>query len=303
MTRHSPVVRIALFILAAQLIGCAAVQPFPHTGRAGDTITLALGSAEDVTAGNTTVTYTPDADPSGPVDLTPGITAVFNLYPDPKSRVWHDVGYVQALRGMSGHDVWVTVMALDLPPGIPPGTGMITVDSAGVFPVGFTSINEVAIDFEVLPGAGSANPLRYATLNQNIRNGDLSELTALPHALFRPDLTGLSGSLFGAVEVVVDAQIVNGTGTPAPDNQVALVSEFQNNGYTRRYVHQSWSRTNDALTVNLVAPNGMGPERARFAIVALPGAAFTGPPVVVSTRFFDLDGNEVPGPVFDVSLK
>jgi len=295
--------RVLLLLISTALVGCAATQPFPNAARAGDTITLAVGSADDVTPENTTVTFYSDSDPGTPVDLTPGIRSIFNLYPDPKSDAWTDTGFVEALKGGTRHDSWITIIALDLPAIIPEGQGTISIDSGGTFHPFLPSVNDFDLTFEILPGAGASNPLEYATQYGVTETGDLSRLEAQPHVLFKPDVTGLTGVVYGAMEFVLDVPIADVFGDPAPDNKVYVVSEFRKEAYTNRFAHISWVREGSSMQVNMVAPNGMAPMRARFSIVGLPVTSFQYTPGIISSRFFDLDGNEITGPPMSVTFR
>jgi len=81
----------ALVVIAVVWLtyGCVALQPFPTAARAGDTITLAVGSADGMTDSNTTVEFfAPGVDPDiGPGTLIP-IRSVIKLLPDKASHLW-----------------------------------------------------------------------------------------------------------------------------------------------------------------------------------------------------------------------
>ena len=62
--------------LVILLAGCVATQPFPYAVRAGDTITLAIGSYDGVNKNNLSITYYPD--PGSLPSETPVFTMLFS---------------------------------------------------------------------------------------------------------------------------------------------------------------------------------------------------------------------------------
>ena len=59
---------IGTIAVAMMLSGCVAYNSLPVAARAGDTITVAIGSADGATTSNTTATYFPDTGGSVPPD-------------------------------------------------------------------------------------------------------------------------------------------------------------------------------------------------------------------------------------------
>ena len=96
MTNYQPITSslsylnpVCVIIALAVLNGCVALQPFPMAGQAGDTITLAVGSADGMNSSNTTVEFfpfgtNPNTDPGIPVP----VREIVKMYPDKTSHAW-----------------------------------------------------------------------------------------------------------------------------------------------------------------------------------------------------------------------
>ena len=152
-----------------------------------------------------------------------------------------------------------------------------------------------------MPETGEPFPQRYAG-PEDLGNsytpglGNYSKLEPLPQVQVRPDPNETSWPQYGAVEVRLNIQFVSQTGGPVLHNFfVVVVTEDLNDTYGA-YVQSYWSRNGDNLTVNFVGPNGMFHQQTRFAVLARTGQ-ITGTPTLTSVTYYDLDGNEVAGPV------
>lgn len=155
-----------LFLAAIALGGCTATNTFSTAARAGDTVALAVGWNVPVNMNNITAQFT---DASGaPFSYAlgdPGFRAVAQLYPDPVSQVvvgtmtnQNPNGEMQAAVGYFLNQItqndpdWnQTVVYLDLPQGMAPGTAQITL--AG--PNG--NLTAYPLKVNVLPGTGVSN--------------------------------------------------------------------------------------------------------------------------------------------------
>ena len=60
---------IAASTTVAILVGCTAVSTHPLAARPGDTVTLAVGTPEDMTTANTTVYFTPNGGNQFALDM------------------------------------------------------------------------------------------------------------------------------------------------------------------------------------------------------------------------------------------
>jgi hypothetical protein len=284
----------AVFILQA----CTTLQTFPHAARAGDTISIAVGSAVGMTkdSSNTTAVYVADSGGTYPVT----IRSVFNLYPDKKSALYQSNSQTLNIIASANHEAWQTVMVIDLPSDIPVGTGSIHITSVATYPSVTSHINDMAIGLQIIPGSGESNPFTYEFGTGSSLPGKLSLLEPLPHALITPPV---NGSYYGAIQM----KLTLSTSAPNPLTEADLRVEFDDmtpGTVSNRNV--SWSINNNELTVMLISPGGgLQAVESRFSVIPYPKFNFTSVPTITSVQFFDVDGQLVTGPVasdFSVAL-
>lgn len=148
-------------LLAIFLSGCAGVRTFPNAVRAGDTAALAAGWKSDFARDNITVSITDSAGTT--TTLPPGdpaVRAVINFYPDPVSSIVvadragvELTPYARTYADMINNnftgrdrDWWQTVVFVDLPATLAPGTAEISISNTA----GETAYSTV----DVISGAG-----------------------------------------------------------------------------------------------------------------------------------------------------
>ncbi len=285
-----------LFVSAITLFlgGCISAQSFPHRARAGDTVTISLGSGQFVTRNNTTVVYTPDNDPANPVDLTGDVLAIFRLYPDKISQVSLDSA-ATGIPFIAYHEPWVSIATINLPLGMPEGTGTLQATTTAAYPAGTGSVNAVTMALEILPGVGAPFPMQYNY--GGLRTGDVTDLEPVPHIIVYP---GSIWSTYGAASYVLTVPIRKADGTPVLDQSIEVIAEDLRMPSTQSQVQLSWYRAGDTLTINFVSPTGMSGKELRCTI-ALHGSGganpnqFSAPPSVNSVAYYDIDGNPVAG--------
>lgn len=155
---------LILILIGLGLGGCVGTQTFTTAARSGETVTLAVGWQKALARQNMTITFTPAG--GAPVTYLPNdarVRSVFNLYPDPASKlvVGTQTGQTlgtDALRTGNGinnnmtggdRDWWQSMVMLDLPT-LPTGLTTIQInDSLGA------AISPISI--EILPGASPGN--------------------------------------------------------------------------------------------------------------------------------------------------
>ncbi len=261
------------------------------------TVTLALGSPEGITKANTTVTFTSDADPLNPVDLTNDVVSIFRAYPDKRSLAAIDSAATQIPNDM-GHEAWLTVMALNLPATLPEGPGTIQVSTSATYPATTTAVNDVVINIEILPGVGQPNPLRYMHNVELV--GDLTDLEPLPRVELRttydPANPELSWPLFGAVDITWTVPMQTDLGGAVTDSDIRVITEDMS-GVTKSQLQTLWSRNGDQFRILLVSTTGMQSYEPRITAVLRQGNQFVGDPSATPTvTFYDLNGNPITGP-------
>lgn len=294
---------LSLFCLLL-IQGCVAVQTFPTAARAGDTITLAVGSPDGMTKSNTNISFISDSDPTNPVDVTSYVRAITKIFPDKMSPAWHGSkdAFSNLIPKNSGHGGWLSVIILDLPATLPEGAGYfsITVSPDVTYPNTSTTIEEVQVGIEILPGTGVSNAFAHMRVSGNTTPEvqPLSTLEANDHVLIKPPLPFGVLEQYGAIEIKVNAQIrVDLDGTTIPDRLIRVVFDDQPDNLVSQK-QASWYRVGDEFTLNYVSPNAsLSFYEARAAIVIKRDAvhSFVGTPSFVSIKYFDASGAEVTG--------
>ena len=278
-----------VFIVAIVLLqACTALQSFPVAARAGDTISLAVGSPQGMTKANTSAFYLPD---SGGVITLP-IRSIFNVYADKKSELYQFGGDAGSLTGSSKHESWLTVLAIDLPSGLSIGTGKVQLTSTATYSDITRHINDVLIDLEIISGAGAPNPFTFEHAAGTSQPGDLSKLEPLPHALINPPENTQN---FGAIEIQLS--LPNSLGTALTDVLVRVVADdmMSNTASNRNVI---WGVNNGNLTLLLMSPSGtLKGFESRFSVVLHSSVSFTGTPAITAINYYDVDGNAVAGPL------
>jgi hypothetical protein len=291
----------ALAVMAAVWLayGCVALQPLPTAARAGDTLTLAVGSADGMTTTNTSVEFfAPGVDPDVNPELgTPvPIQNVVKLLPDKTSHAWLG-GEPRKIPRRSSHGGWLTVLAVDLPETLPQGDGIlrVTTTSEVKYPRFSATPNGVDIPVTILAGTGSPNPFDYSVVDGSTLPGDLLEVESLPHAVIKPEVlpegTQESES-YGAIEMDVTVPITNLGGGSVLDEGIAVILDDQPQNINNQ-TNLIWKRTGDDFKIMLVSPVGMYSYQARVSIVPMfPEYLYqiSGTPVLNSITYYDLNG-------------
>jgi hypothetical protein len=278
------------------LSGCTALDTHPKYAKVLDTVAFAVGSADDMTRANTTAEYVSDADPFTSYDLTPGIRGIFRLYGDKASSLYAGGSNTSFIVDSSGHEPWITIMAADLPMGLPVGPGKVHITTTATYPTIGSHINNLAINLEILPGTGSSSDLAYEFGVGATMQGNLTLLEAQSHAQVIPDFPqGTAWPNYGAIEM--DLNVPTTVGTPlrlVADDMQVLSRSGLNMLSTQRDVNQD-------MTVMFISPKGrLRYYEPRFSIVLIDREFevddFTATPTITAVRYFDINGNPASGP-------
>lgn len=298
---------LAIPFLMAALSGCISVQPFANYARPGDTITLSVGPQDGMTKGNTRVWFTPDSNPGGPIEVTSGVKAIFNLYADKGSFAYSpNNGNADLNFRYLHHEPWLTVIALDLPQGLPVGPGAMQVQTTAAQPRALESgnfgpypnINTVSARIEILPGTGAPHPLQYRTTYGGTLNGNLTDVATAHQALIKPPVEDPQNqwtATYGAVEMKLTLPLADkNTGLLTEDNLRLVTQDVAT--YTRSKLQVSWSLNGNQLTVLFLSSAGkIKYYEPRFSVVA-ESAIYSATPTITSVRYFDMNGNAMSGP-------
>lgn len=289
--------RVWLCIFAAVFFlmqGCVAVQTFPTAARAGDTLTLAVGSPDGMTKTNTSVQFV-----SGSYTTTLPIRAIIRLKPDNTSYVGAFDAFTSTIQWQSSHAPWLSVLVIDLPVGLPVGVATLNVTTAGQYFSG-ANVNTTPIAVEIISGTGTPNPFSYSPFGFGAQPGDLSDLEALPQVVIRPKQnTSLSVTVtpVAAIELKVNVPTTNLSGGSIPATDLKIIADDLLYPSSNQ-VQMNWSRQGDEYTVNFVSPSGtLYYFQTRFSIVLSGNSnyqfATTPGPSVISVKYFDVNGNAV----------
>lgn len=310
---------ICIAVSLAVLQGCVGVQSFPIAARAGDTITLALGSSDQINLSNTTVTYTPVTPPGDTIEITANIRSIFKLYPDKRAGIHYNsiAGYVPQL---GGHGASIDVMVLDLPSdNILPGTGVIHVSTSGTYPMFTDTPNGKDISIEILQGSGASNTFDFfiEAISESVPTitGNLKMLEVLPHLQIKPDFD--AGSVtepekFYAAEITIHGALneaANNASDTDLDNSLRVLSEdlsllevsLLGVNYQQNQKQISWRRNGGEFTIYFVSPHG---NMAYYEVSA--SLFFIDPTYGLSSiptadaRYYDENGIEISGPTLNV---
>lgn len=286
------ILNVLLLPILFSLQACTSLQAFPGAARAGDTISFAVGSAEGMTKDptNTTAVYVPDAGGSYPLT----IRSVFNLYPDKKSSLYQSDSATTFVIDTSNHEAWQTVMVVDLPVDVPVGTGNLHITSTATLPTISSQINNVPIAMEIIAGVGEPNDFTYEFGFGASRQGNLSLLEPLPHALVIPPT---DNETYGAIEMKIILPNSAAVNRPLTEAEVkVVVDDMTPSTLSNRNV--VWRYDGDELLIMLMSPSGsLLAMESRFSIVLAPRVSFTGAPVISELNFYDWNGVSVPGPL------
>lgn len=291
---------ITISILLLQ--GCVAVQPFPSAARAGETVTLAVGSIDGMTRSNTTINYIPDSDPLNPILIpSANIRGIIPIYPDKKTHAW-TVSAAVFIDNDSGHGAWLTVLVIDLPATLLQGTGKFDIQTAGVSPPLAGNVNNVEISFEVLQGLGVANPFDYYDPTTDLAttlSGDLLSLEPFPYYLFKPD-SGQFWPKFAAIQLTIQGDVIGSSEAIINKSMKVVLEDMEEN--LNSNAQMDWVRNGSTTTVNIISTLGkLNYFEARTAIFFNNADINFATLPTVTAKYFDVEGNEVSGPVIKMS--
>lgn len=295
MLLRTYVVVSAMILLVLQ--GCVAVQTFPTAARAGDTITLAVGSPDGMTKSNTTAQFV-SSSLGNPVDLP--IRSIIKIRPDNTSFVGAFDAMTDYLATQSSHSAWLSIIVIDLPAGLPVGAANINISTLGQYKYG-ANVNDIPIGINILSGTGSPNPFIYNPSGSGTVAGDLSELEALPQVVVKPPFVSDFGNIaFSAAEIRIHAPShIKSTGLPIPDGNIKVIADDMSklNGTSQKQMF--WSQSGDDYSVYFVNSKKGSYVQTRFSIVLYPDPNYEfipgNPPVVTSVTYYDFNGNIVSG--------
>ena len=204
-------------------------------------------------------------------------------------------------------------MAVDLPYPMPVGSGTVKVNcvpaSSCQYPNYHAHVNDVAIGLEILPGQGEPNPLSYMGGFGTVRTLDPALLEQQPRLVLTPAKNAVTtdSTRFGAASIRINMPVATVSGGAVPDAYIKVIpSDLTASTNSQRQV--SWVRNGDEITFYIVSPTGMTYLESMLEIVLHATAnnvrsVFSAPPAIVSSVYFDANGQVIGGPSLAVALK
>ena len=276
-----------VFATSVGQYGCSGVQPLPTAARSGDTVALGIGTIRGLGHDDVTVTLTSDANPNNPVDLTPGVRSVFNLYPDPVS----EAARYSAANNL-GHSMQ-TMIVLDLPTGLPTGPATIHIDTA-VDPT-LPDISDQSI--EILPGTGQPHAFEDAWNLAEVL--DISSLEPLLHGIITVTEPGGTGIAAVEFEIDYDETVIDGSQLQA----VVVPKDMLDLGGGQRVFYPSitWATDGDRMRVQLLCANCVIPQQFFRVHVIYPPDSPDPALNLVEAKAWNTTGTEVAGINFELA--
>ena len=305
-------------LIALLVSSCTSFKSFPRAVAPGETITLAVGTPDNLTRATLQSVEFHYRDQNGNdtgavTDLTNNVRAVFSLYADKKSALYDPSSTGVAayyLISDSLHEPWLTVIALDIPTDMAPGSGWLkfqTVTGTGgaIYPANTRTLDEwldpdvndpadnnqaIAVEILDVP-ATTPNNFAYEVTRGNAFTGNLSVLEPEQYALVAPKARGFPGPFevsYGAIEMKLGISTAASIGSldyRIVDDDITVLSR------SNRTVLHSISSDGTTMTVMYISPLGyLGYYEPRFSIVLNDGNTFNAPPVIESIKCFSVDG-------------
>jgi len=291
---------ITSVVIVVLLSGCTAIQPLPIAARAGDTVTMAIGSQDGMDKTNTSIVLTDQALTS--FTITP--KSIFNLYPDKRSSIY-DSAASKNLVAITGHEQWLTIMVFDVPSsGVNPGEATLNISTTAVLTGPNARVENLDFPLEILPGVGSAHKLEYPTNdflgNTIINTGSLNDLEPIPNQVYVLPPNFFSCTLpFGAIDFRFQLQF---SIEPYKDYQRfrVVADDLSTLSAGGKMPELSWSAVGSELRVIFTSSDEeVSCHEPRFSIIPKlgnGGASFSIEPVLTSVTYYDTSGNIVVGP-------
>jgi hypothetical protein len=282
--------------------GCVAINTYPAVARAGDTITLSLGSVDGLDKSKLQISFVPQST-GLPIDLTANIRSVLKIYPDRTSPT--SIGNTSTffLTSFSGHAAWMNIAVIDLPANLPIGQGYFQVVYSNDVRVPNTiwvpSAEGMHIATEIIAGTGTNNSFSYYSDSGSILTGAFSDVESLPHVVLRP----ASGNNYNSAIYPAAAEYrirlpISGNVSSMDDSEIHVIWDYKPNEDNRQ-IQLNWRRQSDVITVNVLVPTDLtiSDRLYQFSIVVDPVnnnvIDINGTPQLLSYRYFDLNGNQI----------
>lgn len=294
--KHSALLLASLALLLLQ--ACTAVNTFPTTARAGDTVAVMAGGSEQARKDTVDVRLTDSNNIEWNLQDLGLVRSLFNLraagtaYGSHYSS-WLDMEY----SWLKGHEPVQTVLVLDIPPAIATGPATLSVnlnaddDSSGIS-------QPFTMTMDIVAGNGNSESFYRQNFDSSQKMVDFQDLEPAPYAKisFGNGATGSGSQVLGAVSMVVDfnQDAVNGDdlNVYVPESNVrgSAISTGKFGGHQRMV---SWRRVGSQLHIDVIAPTGIEGRYLQVYIVHPRGVTANPGFSLTSINTYDVDGNPI----------
>ena len=299
MSYQARIYRIILYLLCIVSIltaqGCAGVATFPTVAHAGDTVSVMVGGTEKARKETIQVVLTDANGLDWDLQSLGLIRSVFNLRPDARAEVSHYASfYLESdIAWTKGHEPVQTVLVVDLPTNVPAGASYLTVnhfsddDSSGVvFPYIF--------NIDVIPGSGAGDDFLRQDAFLGGQAVDFSRLEPAPYA--KISFGSTEGLKIGAVSIIVDFDETvlppDDVNVYTPESSVrGSVSSSGAFGNNQRMLY--WRQDGSQILIDIVSPQGIKQKYLMAYIIHPRGLSGEPGFNIVSSKVYDVNGNEV----------
>ena len=260
-------------------LGCQAQFAFPKYCRAGDTISVFVGTGSGKTwkTSNVTLDMYPSGNPS--TLYYPTLRSIFYARPDPTSKV---VNYQPdpMIDGITNGDIYQAVAVVDTVPGTP----------AGAYILRFSDTDGAVASFalNIVDGVGQKDQF----INILGTNSNITQLELAPQKGIAFD----SGFTIGAVDLTLDFD--DSIATTDINVITAMINRgagtFQN--YQRMFYWKNdvITPSNKVLKISIICPAGVDSDYLRFQIVYPEGVVNPGLSII-SSKVVDVNGSPISG--------
>jgi hypothetical protein len=273
-----------------QVQSCTSLNTFPGIARAGDTVSLMVGSSVQARKDTISVTFTDSAGGVWDLSALGLVRSVFNLRPDGRAKGLHYAGYYDTFIPWAlGHEPLQTVLVTDLPQlNVTPGPATLSI-SLNTTDNTSGAADPFTVAIEVIAGTGSQE--LFATDRPG--GGSLDFTNLEPTSYAKVDFKSAPSNI-GAVSLVIDFDEAvlnpNEINIYSPESTVRGSTPTSNVfGETQRMIY--WRHDGQQLFVNIVAPQGIEPRYLRF--FALHPDTVTGNPAfsLIQSSVYDVNGD------------
>lgn len=323
---------VSMVVVLVVVTGCVAYNGFSVTARAGDTVTFALGTLDNVKKADVQLAYYSDSNPGVPIDITSSVRSILRLYPDKTSTsYWEQTAgangleTIKALIDFSSHGPWQTVAVVDLPMTLPAGTGHVKFTmGAGVnYPAALAKVDDVNVGLTILAhdngsamiGAAHDFGFRKYAFNQDTSVGDINKLEPLQQVVVRrlaeqnSSPAPVSAASYDLTFTVLDQSGTDVTSSLTKGDFDVVLDDSPL--YIRSQLHLIWKKTNTGFNISIISPaEPINPDRIRFSVVLsnIDGAAMNGWSISTNSAslqtltYYDNQGAVMSGPTPDIKV-